>query len=304
MVSEMPGWLYIGLISIESLLCFYVLYVAFKVCILYQEYVFQKVPMTCFYIFAILGISVNVCFIWFGVRLFNADTKIVLILFISAVFCHIALQHCLLMNLCEFYLQVKVLIQGNFLTQSVLSDFKQSLIGNETEVGYRQKQNKIIVTLILICLLMIDLALYGTALYFLIKSPDTSDQEFKIVQMVMAGITNANLIAYFIMTVILKKFFKDQFNGRFNSKMKPIILVCYLLFLQFIVEIVNLTITILYEDPNDTLMKLLLQIQETVMPYISLLIPCLIIFRQHLQVFAKKDNIYRNETLDTTVIFV
>jgi len=208
------------------------------------------------------------------------------------------------MNLCEFYLQVKVLTQGNFLTQSVLSDFKQSLIGNETEVGYRQKQNKIIVTLILICLLMIDLALYGTALYFLIKSPDTPDQEFKIVQMVMAGITNANLIAYFIMTVILKKFFKDQFNGRFNSKMKPIILVCFLLFLQSIVEIVNLTITILYEDPNDTLMKLLLQIQETVMPYISLLIPCLIIFRQHLQVFAKKDNRDRNQPIDTSVILV
>jgi hypothetical protein len=151
---------------------------------------------------------------------------------------------------------------------------------------------------------MIDLALYGTALYFLIKSLETPDQEFKIMQMVMAGITNANLIAYFIMTVILKKFVKDQFNGRFNSKMKPIILVCYLLFVQSIVEIVNFTITILYEDPNDTLMTLLLQIQETVMPYISLLIPCLIIFRQHLQVFAKKDNINRNETLDTTVIFV
>lgn len=304
MVSEMPGWLYIGLISIESLLCFYVLYVAFMVCILYPEYVFKKVPMTCFYIFAILGISVNVCFIWYGTNLFSVETKTVLILYLSAVFCHIALQHCLLMNLCEFYLQVKVLTQGNFLTQSVLSDFKQSLIGNETEVGYRQKQNKIIVTLILICLLMIDLALYGTALYFLIKSPDTPDQEFKIVQMVMAGITNANLIAYFIMTVILKKFFKDQFNGRFNSKMKPIILVCYLLFLQSIVEIVNLTITILYEDPNDTLMKLLLQIQETVMPYISLLIPCLIIFRQHLQVFAKKDNRDRNQPIDTSVILV
>lgn len=305
----MPDSLYIGLISIETLLCLYVLYVAFMVCILYPEYVFKKVPMTCFYIFAILGISVNVCFIWYDTNFLNPENqniKTVLILYLSAVFCHIALQHCLLMNLCEFYLQVKVLTQGNFLTQSVLSDFKQSLIGNETEVGYQQKQNKIIVTLILICLLMIDLALYGTALNFLIKSPGFSDQEFKIVQMVMAGITNANLIAYFIMTVILKKFFKDQFNGRFNSKMKPIILVCYLLFLQSIVEIVNCTITILHEDPddNDTLMKLLLQIQETVMPYISLLIPCLIIFRQHLQVFAKKDSIYRNETLDTTVILV
>ena len=115
----MPEWVYLGLISIESLLSLYLLYTAFKICILHPEYVFKKVPMTCFYIFAILGISVNVAFIWCDTELFNPNqkkTKRVLILYISTVFCHIALQHCLLMNLTEFYLQVKVLTKSNFFT--------------------------------------------------------------------------------------------------------------------------------------------------------------------------------------------
>jgi hypothetical protein len=116
---EMPEWLYLGLISIESLLSLYLLYIAFKICILHPEYVFKKVPMTCFYIFAIVGISVNLAFIWYDTELLNPNQEnieTVLILYISTVFCHIALQHCLLMNLTEFYLQVKVLTKSNFLT--------------------------------------------------------------------------------------------------------------------------------------------------------------------------------------------
>ena len=52
-------------------------------------------------------------------------------------------------------------------------------------------------------------------------------------------------------------------------------------------------------------MKTAITFEETLMPYISLLVPCLIIFRQHEGVFQKEGN-QRHETIESnhTLVYV
>lgn len=125
----MPEWLYISLITVESLCCLYLLYVAIAICVQHPEFVFKKVPMTSLYGFAVTGITVNLVFIWLDIQAINTNTQLdtaVHALYLSQQFCQIALQHCLLMNLTEFYLQIRVLTEGKFLNSSIHSDFNNT----------------------------------------------------------------------------------------------------------------------------------------------------------------------------------
>lgn len=71
----MPTWLYVSLISLESIFCLYLLQAAFKNCIMHPDYVFKKFPMTILYIIAIIGIVITMTFIWLDVQFINVSNK-------------------------------------------------------------------------------------------------------------------------------------------------------------------------------------------------------------------------------------
>lgn len=142
-------------------------------------------------------------------------------------------------------------------------------------------------------LLLIDLALFGVGLWYVLEDLNQWVTVSKVIQITIVGLTFTNLVAYTALACILQKFFRDHYNNRFDSQMKPIRRICYLLLLQSIVEVANESLLLYFSAKNSDsidLPEFLWSVQETLMPYIGLLLPCFIIFRQHQEVFSKEDH--------------
>lgn len=102
MANPMPFWLELSLVIIESLCCLYLLMVAFNICSKYYNFIFKKVPMMMLYIFAVTGIMTTVALIW--MIEYKANPEISIAVYCFSQLCTLALQHCLITNLLEFYL--------------------------------------------------------------------------------------------------------------------------------------------------------------------------------------------------------
>lgn len=97
-----------------------------------------------------------------------------------------------------------------------------------------------------------------------------------------SGLMFTNFVAYSILAYILQKFFRDHYNNRFDSSVKPVLTIGYVKLLQTIITISNLSV-LLYLNAKNTIKHnpdgIYWDVQETLMPYIGILLPCFIIFR-------------------------
>ena len=99
----MPYWLELSLSILESLCCLYLLMVAFYICCKYYNFIFKKVPMMMLYIFAVTGILTTAALIWL-IEYNKTDPQISIGVYCFSQLCTLAVQHCLITNLLEFYL--------------------------------------------------------------------------------------------------------------------------------------------------------------------------------------------------------
>lgn len=150
----MPYWLELSLIILETLCCLYLLMVSIHICCKYSNFIFKKIPMTMLYIFAVLGILSTAILVWF-IGYFDVNAQIKIALYCFTQLCTLALQHCLITNLLEFYLQSKSLVEGNFLQSSVASC--DSFASSIREQVRKQKQNSKFVAIVLLGLVFIDI---------------------------------------------------------------------------------------------------------------------------------------------------
>lgn len=107
----------------------------------------------------------------------------------------------------------------------------------------------------------------------------------------MLCLTVMNSVVYVTLTTVLRKFFQKYYNNRFDSQIKPIVQICYLLLLQSLAMCANQALLYYYTEvkTSDDTRVLLLQIEETIVPYFSILFPSGLIFYQHIQVFKKEE---------------
>jgi amino acid transporter len=143
-------------------------------------------------------------------------------------------------------------------------------------------------------LLLIDLAfsVTSTVLIF-IRIDSVTSKDFQDIQITLLVITLINTIVYVSITTILVNFFKKHYNNRFDCQIKPIKQVCFLLALQSFAVLANQTLLYYFtvlEKHEDSTQILLRQIEETIVPYFSILLPSALIFYQHRQVFKKEED--------------
>jgi hypothetical protein len=204
----------IGL-AVENLAALTLVVVAGHIFMKYREYIIKKVPLTAFYILsvvALIGTVINTIYsCWVQVE--SKETKLTVYLFSQVA--SLSVQHCLMIILLEFYLQMRSLMDGKFLeSNSVYSE--RSYSAELDQQSQQQAVNSKFVVVLLVILLIVNFAFFSVMV--VLENVLTNFAVCVLVsQFVILGETILNVAIYAGMAWKLKRFLRENFNRRFDN---------------------------------------------------------------------------------------
>lgn len=253
---QMPPWLFSGLSLLETIAAISLGLFGIRICCKYREFVFSAVPMASLYIISFVGLAAVIGYVWFEHK--NVETQLVMY-FLDQV-SSLAVQHCLIMILFEFYLPLRMLVQGNVMSESIASEksYAQEAEAQKAKLSTNSRR----IAIVLIVLLVADFCFFAFGIFVSIANTDAT---YFRMQLALVSLTLINTAVYLGVTLTLKRLVRKHFNNKFADALKSIMRVCYLLLLQNTIGLANQTAIYYYHYVSITSDRTLLhQINVTI----------------------------------------
>ena len=113
--SEEIIWLKSTGLAIENLAAMTLVGIAAALFYKYKDYIIKKVPLTAFYILSVVALIGTVINSAFSCWAQYEDKRVKLTVYLGSQVASLSVQHCLIVILLEFYLQMRTLLDGKFL---------------------------------------------------------------------------------------------------------------------------------------------------------------------------------------------
>jgi hypothetical protein len=147
--------------------------------------------------------------------------------------CSIGVQHCLIMIIVEFFLQVRSLVNNQMMVESISSE---KSLADYDAVARKQKSRGCWIACGLVFLLFLDVTLFFIGVTVSLTA--TAPTYFRI-QLTLMSFFLFNAVVYLGVTVTLKHFLHKHFSNKFQYALGSIMNICYLLLVQNSIALLN-----------------------------------------------------------------